>query len=264
MSTESYKATDVVTNLPIVIVDGTHSSGKTTVIRDYIDSHQIITDPELDFGPTKDRTYPNVCVAEEIGGLVVPVVISAESATIYAGMHPSRNVLTSGYNRIDQGAITIRALIDIYRSRVMASFMARKLQPDNPKPIGIALADRGPLSGIIYGRTSLPEQDHFNFRANQIFDLASSEHRIDLQVAISEFCRQNITALLTDYEEIPFEAGQLRKSDMSFRSQVAAGVESIYHQAFDTSHIYKLRGSRVERHDQLKQRIRDVAREYTE
>lgn len=232
----------------VMAVDGTHSAGKTTVIRDYIADKELLVDEEIDdFGRLHDHDYPSVCVTETVNGVRVPVVVVGEVARQLDAFYPDRNMLTTGYNRDDQASITLRTISRAQGAGMSALAMARKLQPNRQKPVGAVLSDRGVLSGFSYASLRLPNEDHDHVDLANISDLPTPSFPIDIAQQANAFAGHYDKVLLTDHLEIGLENDGKRVVDDNFRSLVADSIAAAYRARLPAEKVSLLCGDRAAR-----------------
>lgn len=137
--------------LPIAVVTGTHSSGKTTVINDYARSATAVFHSELEL------PYGIRMVEQAVGELTVPVFIVPEAARTYCNLTRNPGALTrpSIYPQIDTklvGEGMLNYAAEIARERAV--------QVGDEK-IAALLLDRSPLDTLSYAKlidpTTLPK-----------------------------------------------------------------------------------------------------------
>lgn len=242
-----------------VVVDGTHSGGKTTLIQDYVAQKELLPDDGADFGTKHGFTYPYVCVTENVDGIEVPVVISSEAALSRAQKYPWRKMLTEEYNTVDQGAITFHAALNIVTGASYAARMADKLQPNAALPFGVTLSDRGPLSGYVYADTRLPGYNHDVFDMRDFFDLSGpTPTYTNLRPRIEAFVSTCDLAVIPSHKRVKFEASEYREEDLELRRQIARGVHAAYRERVEK--VATLSGSRPERRSQFQAVLRAFIR----
>lgn len=262
----------------ILAVDGAHSAGKTTVIRDYITGKRLHSYPDIDdFGtkqefafpessivaelngvPLSKPSYNSVCVTTDIDGTTVPIVVAAESARMYDSMHPQERALTDGYSRDGQASITMRLMGAAQGAAMSAAAVARQLQPDRLKTVSLALIDRGILSGFEYAWLRLPEEDHTVVDLAAISDIPTPSHVINVAQQAYEFASVYDKILLVDHAEVAFEDDGKRVIDGGFRNLVAEGISQAYRLRLPEDRIDMLRGDRLQRKQQIVAHIRDL------
>ncbi len=241
----------------MIAVDGAHSAGKTTVIRDYIQDKDLLVDGDIDdFGGTHHYDYPTVCVTEIVDNITVPIVIVGEIARQTDALYPQRNMLTTGYNKDDQASITLRTMSRTQGAGMSALAMARKLQPDREKAIGVVLTDRGVLSGFGYAMLRLPKENHAQANLASISDLATPSFPISIAEQAYAFAADHYDKiLLTDHTEVAFEDDGKRVVDDGFRSQVADTIAALYRAHLSPNKVELLHGDRSARVAKLSSHI---------
>jgi hypothetical protein len=244
----------------LMAVDGTHSAGKSTVLRDYLAEKELLVDDDIDdFGRMHEHDYPVVCVSETVSGVKVPVVVVGEVARQLDAFYPDRNMLTSGYSRDSQASITLRTLFRTQGAGMSAMAMARKFQPNREKLVGAVLTDRGVLSGFSYALLRLPEEeDHGHVDLANISDLSTPSFTINIAEQAYRFAGGYDKILLTDHTEIGLEDDGKRVVDDDFRTLVADSVAAAYQARLSAEKIAHLRGDRAARVVQLSGHIREL------
>jgi hypothetical protein len=143
------------TILDEVVVTGTHSAGKTTLLSDYGCRTEMLeeaADYKLPSGFTAGYEY--------VEGVVVPVVIAPEAATRYAStVAKNSRTLTDMYTLEHQIGIESIAQQLMVRANVVAAHLSHRLQPNMSTPVAIVASDRSQLDGHVYSSVRLPEAE---------------------------------------------------------------------------------------------------------
>lgn len=243
----------------LMAIDGTHSAGKTTLIRDYIADKELLVDDEIDdFGRTHQHDYPSVCVTEVVDGVQVPIAVVGEAARQLDAFYPDHNMLTTGYNRDDQASMTLRTMARAQGAGMSALAMARKLQPSRENPVGLVLTDRGVLSGFSYAALRLPHEDHACVDLANISDIPTPSFEVNIARQAYEFAGQYDKILLTDHAEISLDNDGKRMTDDTFRTLVANSISRGYEDRLTADKVLQLRGDRATRLTQLSGHIRNL------
>lgn len=246
-------------------VDGAHSAGKSTLLLDYIAPKELLTDPTdmSDFGSKHAfaHLYPYVCVAEEVDGVQVPIVIVSEAARQIDNFYPDRQLLTTGYSRDGQAKMTLRTISSAQGGGMSALDMARQLQPDRKTPVAAVLCDRGSLSGFAYARLRLPEEDHTRVDLANISDIPTPPYEVDVASQAFEFAKLYDRVFLADHTEIPLEADGKRLKDETLRDDVAHSIHALYGYVLPAEKVTHIKGDRGARVAQLSEYIRTMLRQ---
>lgn len=244
--------TDVLPGL--VVVDGTHSSGKTTLLNDYFKGAAMLDETFDCYFPYKER------------GAGIPVFGVAEAATAYdAWVRPARteSCLTSGYNLLDQAAIELTAFSSIEAAMIACGRRAKDLGA----PAGIVLADRSPASGHVYARLRLGRTaNNVDLREvcaaseGKLMTNPSAEYRVDIQqlgrTQLQGYCK---LVLIPDHHEIDFEDNGLRQTDLDFRDAIATEMIAYYSGLLGATNVQHITGNRRERLAKLRLAVQGVA-----
>lgn len=253
-----------------VVVDGTHSAGKSTLIDSILAESDLVKGPDFYFGggilSKAGRRYPFYCATRDIDGVKVPIVLSSEMASQYDDSHPGQNVLTDNYNQYDQAAITFRAFFGTQEAASLAAHMATNFQPHRQNKAAMVITDRSPVAGFVYAETRLPEADHRQVDVN-----AMAEHDglmltgvntppVPLYAWVSEFMRLCDLVVIPDHHEVSLVDDGRRVMDDELRDAMAANVRQAYTEMVGAEKICDLRGDPEQRSTQFSQYIERLLR----
>lgn len=224
----------------VVVVTGTHSSGKSTLISD-IEAGKLselgIYDHDYDdFGygllETDDGRHPYVTIPE--------------AARRLADLSHNPSLLAEDYSLEFQLDIESDALFRIHTASAMALELTEDylreniISPNQPEIKPIAISDRGPLDGIFYSKLQLPDEN---------VDIINGSPRTAF---MSEWLKSFVNlVVITDYRDMPFEPDQARLADAEFRRLVGNNIESGYRQFLDDESVVTIGGNRAERRAKL-------------
>jgi|GEM_PF-5295338 hypothetical protein len=242
-------AEQLVNKPAVVVLTGTHSSGKSTLMSDVelgklsdIDT----PDPEYD-----DFGYGLV---KADGGLH-PYVTVPESARRLANLyyhHPDS--LAENYTLDFQLNVESDALFRIHSATEMATQLTGKfieggvISPAQPEVTPIVISDRGPLDGIIYSKLLIPGED---------MDVVGGSPRTGF---MSEWLKSFVNlVVITDFKDVPFEADEARLEDAQFRQLVGENIESGYRQFLDEGSVVVISGNREERRCKLEELLGQIS-----
>lgn len=241
--------------LPIAVVTGTHSSGKTTVIDDYAKEGTRVTHPDLDlpFGLRE--------VAQNIGQISVPVVVVPEAARTYCTLtrNPGAMREASIYPQLDVERLG-ESMIN-YATEV-ALLLAT---PIGSKKVAALLLDRSPLDALAYSEFSAPHQSHATVRihewlaASHLIYGNPSDHTVhNLRPQLEADAKQLDMVFMTDETAIELEDDGYRDTAESFRSRIAKSIHTLYGNIVGENNITMLRGDRQTRTASLEQGIQQM------
>lgn len=224
----------------VVVITGTHSFGKTTLLND-IETGKLsdlgLYDYEYnDFGygllEAENGTHPFITVPE--------------SARRLADLFHRLDLLTDSYSLDFQLEIESSALFRIIAATNMAKELSRELvgdgviEPSQSVISPIVIPDRGPLDGIVYSKLRIPDEN---------MDAVNGSPRTGFW---SEWLKESVDlVVITDYRDVPFEPDEARLEDIKFRELVAESIESSYRQFLDESSVTVINGNRAERRIKL-------------
>ena len=247
-----------------VIVTGTHSAGKTTLLNDYGTQTDLLE--EVAYYKIPAGFTANY---ENIRGVTVPVVIAPEAAAYYAERVAKNNrTVTDQYTIENQIGIESIAKRLIVQANVIAAHLSHRLQPNIRRPHAIVVSDRSQLDGHVYSAVRLPDAEQ------ELIDIAEvaqstggktphnySGHPIPYrQRARANAADSFSIAFIAEHSEIPFKASGLRLDDSQFRDQVAHAMAAYYKAILGEHRVVTLTGNRTERLDTFSAHLRTLAR----
>ena len=225
---------------PIIVVTGTHSSGKSTLLSD-IEVGKLST-LGIDDDGYNDLGYGFL----ETDNGTQPYITVPESARRLADIFHRPDLLTTHYDLDFQLEIDFQALCRINAATHMADELTEVLldegliESSQPVITPIIIPDRGPLDGIVYSKLQLPGEN---------VDILRGSPRTGFW---SEWLKSVVDlVVITDYKDVPFEADEARLEDAEFRQLVGEAIESSYRQFLDERSIIAISGDRLERRDKL-------------
>jgi hypothetical protein len=246
-----------------VVVTGTHSAGKTTLLNDYG------TQTELLESITGYKVPAGFAAAyERVDDVTVPIVVAPEAATYYAQkIAKNSRVVTDQYTIDDQIGMESTAKRLITRANIVAAHLSHVLQPDIARPLAIVASDRSPLDGHVYSAIRTPDAEQ------ELIDMASVAnatggktplHYAGCAIPYRENARVDAVgsfsiAFVTDHTEISLESSQYRSDDIQFRNQIAQSMTAYYKSILGDERVVALSGDRSERLKTFSVHIRALA-----
>lgn len=248
-----------------VVVTGTHSAGKTSLLEDYGTQTKLLE--EVTGYKVPANFSANYEYAE---GMPVPVVIAPEAATYYADTVAKNNrVVTDQYTVEHQIGIESVAKRLITRAQVVAAHLAHRLQPDpDIRPRAIVVSDRSQLDGHVYSRIRTPNAEQ------ELIDMAhvalatggkAPKNYVGHAIPYREDARQNAAdslgiAFIADHSEILFNHSEYRVDDIQLRDKIAHSMIDYYETVLGSDRLVRLSGNRIERLETFSAHLRMLAR----
>jgi len=224
----------------VVVITGTHSSGKSTLLSD-IEVGKLSTLGIYDDG-YNDLGYGFL----ETDNGTQPYITVPESARRLADAYHRPDLLTDHYDLDFQLEIDFQALCRINTATHAADELPRALldegliESSQPVITPIIIPDRGPLDGIVYSKLQLPGEN---------VDIIRGSPRTGFW---SEWLKSSVDiVVITDYKDVPFEADEARLEDARFRQKVDEAIKRSYRQFLDERSIVAISGNRIERREKL-------------
>jgi hypothetical protein len=224
----------------VVVVTGTHSSGKSTLISD-IEAGKLtelgIYDHDYsDFGygllETDDGRHPYVTVPE--------------AARRLADLSHNPGLLAEDYTLDFQLEVESDALFRVHTASAMAEELTADclreniISADQGEINPVVISDRGSIDGIIYSKLRIPGEN---------LDIVNNEPRTWF---LSEWLKSFVNlVVITDYKDIPFQPDQARLADAEFRQIVGEIIENGYRQFLDEDSVVVIGGNRAVRRSKL-------------
>jgi hypothetical protein len=246
------------------VVTGTHSSGKTTLLKDYGTKTEVLNE-------VTGYEIPSRFTAgyEYVEGLTIPVVIAPEAATFYANrIAKNKRVVTDQYTMADQIGMESIAKRLIIHANVVAAHLAHRLQPNLERPIAIVVSDRSQLDGHVYSSVRVPEEEQ------ELIDIAAvakatgagvPSNYAGFPIPYRENARISAAesfslAFMTNHKEVPLTASDYRSDDIAFRDAIAQRMTDYYKTVIGAERVITLSGNRIDRLDILSDSLRGIAR----
>jgi predicted ATPase len=225
-----------------MLITGTHSSGKTTVIDGFRD---VELEASLGIPESYGFSVQDIQIDGENGptGLAVPVLSVGEAATKYASSLNDLSVLGENYTFEHQRKIEIEADGALQMARVALVKAVRSLRAtneyDNLANAAVVLADRGPIDGGVYSKLRIPEEDDDTLNGFPLRDSFRAHANASLDCVF-----------IADKSDTPFDQTAGRPADGELRDKIDEYLSAAYSNiSYNRPHI--LHGSPEERRQQI-------------
>ncbi len=224
----------------VVVIAGTHSSGKTTLLQDF----EIGKLSELSLG--EEIEYPDFGygIIEASDGTQHATITVPEAATQLTRQLQRPDLLTDNYSIDFQFNVDFDAASRIHEAIFAMSALKKHLlgagHMTSPSTVGrdLVISDRSPFEGVIYGyiRTGVTDVDTF-------------AHKKGTRVGFwANWVHSFVDAvILTSHDEVDFESSPVRPNDPAMRENVAKSIAANYHAIMPDGTVTVITGNETER-----------------
>lgn len=251
-----WEADSSIPDVPLIAIDGTHSSGKSSVLTELAVGRSI-----LDVGEAK--MWGIQAFAEPVRDELTPVVLVHEAATRVATTWNQPEMLTTGYTASGQYVIEQSADGAISVAGLVACELGKQLNDLRVRPV--VVTDRSALSGYSYLTERLPEEDPNWVNLSQVAQetgmllaapVSTPRDICELfRAAMQEACDH---AYITDHTEVPFEDNGLRLEDTELRERIARSIHKIYRDCLGSNRVSVLAGTAEERAAKVRAKLHQL------
>lgn len=235
--------------IPVAVVTGTHSSGKTTVIDEYA-RHSVPVQADPDFGLR--------VVKQTVGDTILSVVVVPEAARQYCSLtkNPRAMLAPSIYPQLDverlgESMINYATMVACKQAQTIAGYHVAAL-----------LLDRSPLDALSYGALIAPHQSHravtlrdWLRNSATMFGSPSESAVIDIQTRLEQDAKQIDRVFFTNEAEVTFETDGQRIEAADFRTAIAHDLRKRYEVVVGKNAITDLNGNEETRVTLLRQEV---------